>query len=260
MNRRDLLRLAGTSVLTAGLTATYNIKKSVFAQNKSADGVTVQWLGHSCFLFTGSGVRILVNPFLPVGCTAKYKAPQVESDVVLISSRLLDEGYASKLPGKPQIIVESGVYEVKGLEIQGINTFHDREKGRRFGLNVTWKWTQGGVKILHLGGAASPIEIEQKILMGTPDLALIPVGGSEKAYNPDEAFVAMKSLNPKVMIPTQYSTPATDKNNCDLVEVDQFLKLAKADDINIKMLNTDKMIFKNRDLPKKGTLIRVFSL
>jgi hypothetical protein len=204
-------------------------------------------------------MRILVNPFLPGGCTAKYRPPQVEADVVMISSRLLDEGFASNLPGNPQLIVESGVYELKGLEIQGINTFHDREKGRRFGLNVVWKWTQGGVKILHLGGVASPIGIEQKILMGTPDLALIPVGGSPKAYNPEEAFAAMESLNPKVMIPTQYLTPAADGDNCDLVEVDQFLQLAKAKEMNISFLKTNKFTLKNRDLPKEGTLVRVFN-
>ena len=259
MNRRDLLRFTGTSLLTAGLTTIYGQKQSVFAQNKSSNRVSIQWLGHSCFLFTGDGLRILVNPFLPSGCTAKYKPPQVQVDVVIISSRLLDEGYASELPGNPQIIVESGVYNVKGLEIQGINTFHDREKGRRFGLNVAWKWTQGGVKILHLGGAASPIGIEQKILMGTPDVAFIPVGGSAKAYNPEEAFDAMMSLKPRVMIPTQYSTKAADQDNCDLVGVDQFLNLAKTEDMNVRMINSNKFSLRNRDLPKKGTLIRVFN-
>jgi L-ascorbate metabolism protein UlaG (beta-lactamase superfamily) len=183
----------------------------------------------------------------------------------MISSRLLDEGSASDLPGNPQLIVESGIYEVKGLEIQGINTFHDREKGRRFGVNVAWRWTQGGVKIVHLGGAASPIEIEQKILIGTPDLALIPVGGSAKAYQPEEAFAAMKAINPKVMIPTQYLTQAADKDNCDLVGVDRFLELAEADRKsetpivkNITILKTDKITFSPQNLPKEGTLVRVF--
>jgi L-ascorbate metabolism protein UlaG (beta-lactamase superfamily) len=41
---------------------------------------------------------------------------------------------------------------------------------------VAWQWTQSGIKILHLGGAAAPIALEQKILMGSPDLALVPVG------------------------------------------------------------------------------------
>lgn len=260
MNRRDLLRFAGISLLTAGLTSTYGQTKPILAQNRASGGVTIKWLGHSCFLFTGDGVRILVNPFLPIGCTAKYQPIQVEADVVMISSRLLDEGYASELPGNPQLIVESGVYDVRGIEIQGVNTFHDREKGRRFGINVAWKWTQGGVKILHLGGAASPIEIEQKILMGTPDVALIPVGGSAKAYNPEEALGAMESLNPKMMIPTQYLTSAADLDNCDLVEVDQFLQLAEAKEMNIKRLNTNQMILNSKDLPKEGTLIRVFNI
>jgi L-ascorbate metabolism protein UlaG (beta-lactamase superfamily) len=255
MNRRDFIRFTGTSFLTSALTVGFSSNLPSYA---NTGGVTIQWLGHSCFLFTGGGMRILVNPFLPIGCTAKYPPPRVEADVVLVSSLLLDEGGLSDLPGKPKYIVEPGVFEIKGVQIQGIQTLHDREKGRRFGFNVVWKWTQGGITIAHLGGIASTIEIEQKILLGTPDLALIPVGGSAKAYNPQEAFSAMKVLQPKVMIPTQYLTPAADPNNCDLVPVDKFLELAKAEKMNINTLQGNTFSLQPQNLPKEGTLIRVF--
>ena len=49
------------------------------------------------------------------------------------------------------------------MQIQGIAIDHDRQGGKRFGTNVAWQWTQGGIKILHLGGAAAPINIEQKM-------------------------------------------------------------------------------------------------
>lgn len=257
MNRRDLLRFLGISVLSASLTP-YVQQKSVFAQTKPNNkGVSIQWLGHSCFLFTDNNIKILVNPFLPIGCTAKYKPPKVAADVVMISSRLLDEGYAVELVGNPKIIADSGIYKVNGVEIQGINTLHDREKGRRFGINVAWRWQQGGITILNLGGIASPIGIEQKILMGSPDLTLMPVGGGDKIYTPQEAFDAMKVLNSKVLIPTQYLTAAADKDNCTLLEVNNFLDLAKAEKMNIKMINSNKLSLKNSDLPPKGTLIRV---
>jgi L-ascorbate metabolism protein UlaG (beta-lactamase superfamily) len=227
------------------------------SQAQGSGGVSVQYLGHTCFLFSGSGLRILVNPFRSIGCTANYRLPKVEADLVLISSQLWDEGAAEGLPGNPKILFEPGVYEVNGLRIQGITIPHDREGGRRFGTNVAWRWTQGGVSILHLGGAAAPIEIEQKILMGSPDVALIPVGGGPKAYNPQEAVQAMESLKPKMVIPTQYLTEAADKNACDIVPVEEFLKLSE--ELQVRRIDSDKITIRPGDLPQEGTLIRVLS-
>lgn len=227
------------------------------AQTKSNDSVLIQYFGHTCFLFTGGGKRILVNPFRALGCTAGYALPKVAADLVLISSQLWDEGAAENLPGKPKILYEPGVYEINGFKLQGISTPHDRKNGRQFGLNVVWRWTQGGVNILHLGGAAAPIGIEQKILMGNPDVALIPVGGGAKAFNPEEAKQAMAILKPKIMIPTQYLTSAANKAACDLVPVENFLDLVK--DMNIQKLPTNQLQVSRSNLPKTGTLIRVLN-
>ncbi|HAA28227.1 MAG TPA: Zn-dependent hydrolase, partial [Cyanobacteria bacterium UBA8553] len=130
-----------------------------------------------------------------------------------------------------------GVYQVSGLQLQGISIPHDRVGGRRFGNNLAWQWTQGGIKILHLGGAAAPIGLEQKILIGRPDLALIPVGGGPKAYNPQEAKQVLCLLTPKVVIPTHYRTQAANPEACDLVQVDEFLTLM--DGMTVRRANSD---------------------
>jgi L-ascorbate metabolism protein UlaG (beta-lactamase superfamily) len=255
MKRRELIRYGGIGALTLLSSFWLNKSQVVQAQTGGGGGVTVKWLGHSCFLFSGNGMKILVNPFQSLGCVAKYPLPRVQADLVLVSSRLLDEGATEGLPGNPRVIFEPGVYEVNGIKIQSIASPHDREGGRRFGTNLAWRWTQGGVKILHLGGAVAPIEIEQKILMGTPDLALIPVGGGPKSYNPEEAAKAIEVLKPKIVIPTQYLTEAADKNACDLVGVDEFLKLVEGK--NITKVNSSQIVVKASNLPKEGTLIRV---
>ncbi|MBD2395297.1 MBL fold metallo-hydrolase [Cyanobacterium aponinum UTEX 3221] len=256
MKRRDWIRFTSCGLLTTFLALKYSPSSS--AQNNT--GVTIQWLGHSAFVFSNPQAKILVNPFTPLGCTAGYPKPNPEVEVVMISSRLLDEGSAAGLPNNPQLMVEPGVYQVKAIEFQGIKTFHDREGGRRFGDNVAWKWTQGGLKILHLGGIASPIDIEQRILMGSPDVLFVPVGGSAKAYNAQEAIAAIKALNPKVVFPTQYLTDAAEPGKCDLTRVDEFLELAKQEeDMGIKIIKGNQTTIKPQDLPPKGTLIRVFS-
>jgi L-ascorbate metabolism protein UlaG (beta-lactamase superfamily) len=253
MKRRQLIRYASLSSIAAIASIGFNYNNSSLAQTSSA--VTIQYLGHTCFLFTSSDLKILVNPFRPAGCTAGYRAPKVAADVILVSSFLLDEGAVDDVVGNPRILTETGDYTIGNIKFQGIGTPHDRQGGKRFGKNIGWRWNQAGINILHLGGAAASIEIEQKILMGSPDIVFIPVGGGAKAYNPQEAKSAIEVLKPKVVIPTQYLTSAADKQKCDLTSVDDFLALST--DWEIKKLTTNSIAIKPSDLPETGTLIRV---
>ncbi|GAB4230441.1 MAG: MBL fold metallo-hydrolase [Elainellaceae cyanobacterium] len=252
MKRRQLMQYAGAGFLaTMGL----NVLKqqSVHAQTGA---VTIQYLGHTCFLFTGDGYRLLVNPFRSIGCTAGYPAPQVAADIVMISSRLLDEGAVEGLPGDPRLLSDPGIYEFPGLQIQGIATDHDDLGGRRFGLNVAWQWAQTGVNILHLGGAAAPITVEQQILMGRPDVLLLPVGNGAKAFTPEEARSAVQTLNPKLIIPTHYRTTAADEASCDILPVDDFLALMEGIPVE-RVGNT--ITVSAGDLPETGARIEVLS-
>lgn len=255
MKRRQLIRYAGAGLLAA--TGTIALSDRPLQAQTRGGSLSIQWLGHTCFLFTGSGLRVLVNPFRNLGCTARYRSPKVAADVVLISSQLLDEGAIEGLPGNPKILYEPGAYEFSGLQFQGISINHDREGGRRFGKNVAWRWNQGGINVLHLGGAAAPIEIEQKILMGRPDLALVPVGGGPKAYDSQEAMLAVQALNPKVIIPTHYRTSAAEGDSCDIASADEFLALMSG--ATIRRPNSDKITIKPSDLPQSGSIIEVLS-
>ncbi|WP_204102543.1 MULTISPECIES: MBL fold metallo-hydrolase [Spirulina sp. CCY15215] len=253
MKRRQLIRYAGIGFLsTAGIAAT---SQGYPAQGQSG-GVTVKYLGHTCFLFSGGGKRILVNPFrdLDIGCTVGYRSPNVAADIVLLSSQLFDEGAPQNIPGSPDILFEPGSYQVRGQQFQGIAIAHDRKGGRQFGTNVAWSWTQGGVSILHLGGAAAPIEVEHKILMGRPDLAFVPVGGSEKAYNAREALQAVQTINPKIVVPTHYRTQAADPSTCDIAPVDEFLGLAAG--FPVSRIG-DTFFLSPSNIPQNGPSIRV---
>ena len=255
MKRRQLISYAGAGITTTLAVTIASELKATAAKADSA--LSVRWLGHTCFQFTGGGTRTLVNPFRTLGCTAKYRTPNVETDLVLISSQLLDEGVVDQLPGNPRLIFEPGVYQFKGMQIQGIAMDHDRLGGKRFGQNVAWLWTQGGIKILHLGGAAAPITVEQKILMGRPDVLFVPVGGGIKAYTPQEAQAAVQALNPKMIIPTHYRTQAAGAANCDIVSLDEFLKLM--DGIQVRRSNSDTVSIRASDLPGNGSVIQVLS-
>jgi L-ascorbate metabolism protein UlaG (beta-lactamase superfamily) len=255
MKRRQLIRYAGTSLLTAAGIVGTSGWESVRAQSRGS--LSVKGLGHTCFLFSGGGLRVLANPFRTIGCTKGYRLPRVEADLVLISSQLFDEGAAENLPGNPRILFEAGVYEVRNVQFQGIESDHDREGGRRFGKNVAWRWMQAGVNLLHLGGVAAPIDIEQQILMGRPDVAFVPVGGGPKAYNPQEAMQAIQALKPKIVIPTHYRTQAADPNACEIVAVDDFLQLAGG--LPVSQVGSDTLTVSPGNLPQNETVIRVMS-
>jgi len=252
MKRRNLIGYAGAGLVTALIT-NFGSHEDANAQSSS---LFVKWLGHTCFLFSDRKVKVLVNPFRPIGCTANYSPPKVETDVVLISSQLLDEGDVTGLPGNPKLVYQEGVYNYGGIQFQGIPMDHDLKGGKQFGKNIAWKWQQGGINILHLGGAAAPITFEQKIPVGSPDLLLIPVGGGAKAYNAQAAKDAIAILKPKLIIPTQYRTEASDPNNCDISPVDEFLASMKG--THVIKSKSDFIVLSPNKLPE-STEIQVLS-
>ncbi len=254
MNRRKFIRDAGVSFvasLVAGVASSFQA-----SQAQTRGSVTIQFLGHSAFLFTGDGRRILSNPFRPIGCTKGYRAPQVAADLVMISSRLLDEGALDGIPGNPRLLAEPGIYQFRGMQVQGIRMDHDRVGGRRFGSNIAWRWNQAGINFLHLGGAAAPITVEQRILLGRPDVLMVPVGGGPKAYNAAEAKAAIEVLNPKIIIPTQFRTQAADPNACDIQAVDEFLTVMQGTPV-ARRGNT--IALQPADLPTQGARVELMS-
>ncbi|MGB3237259.1 MAG: MBL fold metallo-hydrolase [Geitlerinemataceae cyanobacterium] len=255
MKRRQVIRYMQSGLLAAATTAIAT--RAGVSQAQTNNSLSVRWLGHTCFLFSGGGKKILVNPFRPAGCTAGYRTPTADADLVLVSSLLLDEGNLEELPENQKLLFEPGAYRLGNLQFQGIKTDHDDRGGRQFGTNIVWGWTQAGVKILHLGGAAAPIDFDQQILMGRPDVLLLPVGGGPKAYNPEEAVAAMELLSPKIVIPTHYRTQAADETTCDIQPLDDFLALVG--DKEVRRVGNDTMSFSPRDLPETGTAIVVLS-
>ncbi|MGD1856450.1 MAG: MBL fold metallo-hydrolase [Leptolyngbyaceae cyanobacterium] len=252
MKRRQLLQNASAAfVSTLGL----GIASNWQTYQAQTGSLRITSLGHMCFQFSGSSKTVLTNPFDPRGCTEGYTAPSLSgADLVLVSSRLLDEGFVPET-SSVNLLDEPGAYEVNGLSVQGVGMPHDREGGRRFGINTAWLWTQAGISIAHLGGAAAPIDLEDKILIGRPDVLLVPVGGGPKAYDASEAVAAVNSLQPKVVIPTQYRTSAAS-SSCELAAVDEFLGMMAGTPIDRV---GSALTLQRGSLPASGMRIKVLS-
>ena len=194
----------------------------LFITNVSlAENLRLKSFGHSSFLIKGGGQSVLLNPFKSIGCTAGLDEINDEKfDFILASSRLSDEGYN---PKDHLMFTESGVYKINRIILNGIKIPHDRYGGKRFGMATVWIWKQNNFKIVHMGGAAGKIDINNNILLTRPDVLFISVGGGPKSYNGKEAAEIVEGLKPKIIIPVHFLTDDNKDYECEFSDENLFL-------------------------------------
>tara|TARA_B100000579_G_scaffold73692_1_gene56624 strand:+ start:728 stop:1507 length:780 start_codon:yes stop_codon:yes gene_type:complete len=190
-----------------------------------ADILEIENFGHSSILIRDEKHSVLLNPFRAVGCASGLVEKNIAADIILASSLLPDEG-AKTADGI--FFVKPGSYRIQDLKLEGFSSPHDRLGGRRFGMSTLWRWEQNGLTFAHLGGAASPLTSQERLLIGKPDILFIAVGGGAKVYNAQEAANVVELLKPKIVIPVQYQRKGKDKiSSCDQQGVQPFLDKIK---------------------------------
>ena len=96
----------------------------------------ITWYGHSCFRLSERGVVVVTDP---PSDNMGYDRPRIRADVVTISHE--HPGHNSRIGfrGGPRFFDGPGEYEVKGVFITGIATYHDGRRGRpgaQYGLSL----------------------------------------------------------------------------------------------------------------------------
>ncbi len=161
----------------------------------------IEWLGHACFLLTGTGgVKVLTDPFdEKVG----YPLPKVEVDVVTVSHQHFDHNATHLLPGKPAVVEGPGRHTAAGIEIRGVATFHDQERGANRGANTVFVIGMDGLNVCHLGDIGHILSPESAAEIGAVDVLCVPVGGF---YTIDGkvARETVDQLKPAVILPMHY--------------------------------------------------------
>ncbi|BAW95582.1 hypothetical protein NIES970_04910 [[Synechococcus] sp. NIES-970] len=267
MKRRQFIQTAGISAAGAIAGFSFLTKGTAQAQTGSLD---IEWFGHTCFTVSGAGTKVLINPFQAISCTAGYRATFPSTDLVLLSSQLLDEGYTGNIPRDRRTLFQPGQYPVNNITFNGIRLAHaniDRYRSWRFPPNVAWSWRQGGISILHLGGAGQELDIDDFILIGgSPDVLMIPVGGTDadpnnippKGYTPAQAVQALAVLKPKIIIPTHYKTSAGDET-CGLQPLNTFLDLIDRDGMRVTNVASNRFQVNRAALSQTLPEIKVLS-
>lgn len=207
----------------------------------------IKYLGHSSFKLTEStGTSVVTDPYAPeVG----YRMPQVSADAVTVSHHHFDHDYVKAVGGDPKIIDKEDSYELPGVEIHAIKSFHDGVRGKKRGENVIFKFRMDGLDICHLGdlGEACTAELIELIL--PVDVLLIPVGGNY-TIDAETAKEYVDRLMPEIVIPMHYR-----QKDCkiDIEKVDEFVNLF--DDELITEEDTDEIELSRSDLTGETRII-----
>ncbi len=185
----------------------------------------ISWLGHSCFRIRGSHAIVITDPYPP---GLGYSLGEPNARIVTVSHHHPGHFYVQGISGEPRLVIGPGEYEISGVLIIGIATFHDGEGGRKRGKNTAYLMEIDEISVCHLGDLGHVLTAEQVEELDNVDVLLLPVGGVSTINAPMAAEV-VRQLEPKAVVPMHYKTPQL---GWELEPVEKFLKEIGAKQVN----------------------------
>ena len=174
-------------------------------------------MGHSCFRIKGSQAVIITDPFPP---DLGYSLGKPAANIVTVSHQHPSHSFVQGVGGEPRIVQGPGEYEISGVLIIGVATFHDAEGGQKRGKNTVYLMEVDGISVCHLGDLGHVLTSEQVEEIGDVDVLLLPVGGVSTIGAPMAAEV-IRQLEPNAVVPMHYKTPEINR---ELEPVENFLE------------------------------------
>jgi L-ascorbate metabolism protein UlaG (beta-lactamase superfamily) len=151
-------------------------------------------------------MTLIMDPFDP----ENVGLPLVKevADIVTVSHDHPDHNAVEMITGPVTrastfVINKEGEYEIGGVEISAIKTYHDKVEGAERGKNLIVYVRMDGVNILHLGDLGHKLSEAQIEKIGSVDVVMVGVGGVT-ALETDEVMELMKDLQPSYIIPMHY--------------------------------------------------------
>jgi L-ascorbate metabolism protein UlaG (beta-lactamase superfamily) len=212
--------------------------------------MVITWYGQSCFKIQSGETVIFADPFnKEIGLTP----PRGQANIVTVSHRHLDHNNVDSLSGEPLIIEGPGEYEIRGVNIKGIFSYHDNEDGKKRGTNTIYVIEIEGIKLCHLGDLGQKkLTDEQLEEIDEVDILMIPIGG-KYTVDAEEAAEIINQIEPRVVIPMHYKISGL---KADLGGVEPFLKEMGA----AKKSPVDKLTIKKKELPAEETEVVVMKV
>lgn len=210
------------------------------------------WAGQSCFQIIISNSKnhstsVVIDPFDE---TIGLKVPRFSADILFVTHGHYDHNNVKAIKGEPFLIKGPGEYEIKGVFIKGIPSFHDDVQGKERGENTIYTIEDEDIKICHLGDLGQKqLTDEQLEKIGSVDVLMIPTGGTY-TISSQEAQKIISQVEPKIIIPMHYQLP---KLKLKLESLSKFLKVMGRNSIEPQ----NSFSVKSTSLPKEGMEIVV---
>ena len=211
--------------------------------------MTITWYGQSCFRIDTREAVIAIDPFAKeIGLTP----PRFQTDITLVTHGHFDHANTGALAGTPTLITGPGEYEIKGVAVRGIPSFHDQSEGRERGPNTIYRINAEEMTLVHLGdfGEAS-IRGETLDAIGDADILFIPVGGTY-TIDAETAAKVVNQIEPRIIIPMHYHLPGL---RVRIEPVEGFLKAFGVREPE----RMPKLVIKKRDLPETANRVVVLA-
>jgi len=144
----------------------------------------------------------------------------MDAEVVTVSHDHGNHSYTQVVRDGAYEIHGPGEYEIAGVSVIGVPTYHDSEKGKKEGRNTVYLIEIDDVRVCHLGDLGHKLEDTEAEAIASPDVLLVPVGGHTTMSGAQAAEV-VRQLEPRYVVPMHYAIPGL---KLDLDPIDRFLR------------------------------------
>jgi L-ascorbate metabolism protein UlaG (beta-lactamase superfamily) len=208
----------------------------------------ITYLGHSSFKLKGKTASVITDPFSPEMVGLKY--PKVSADIVTVSHDHKDHNQADLVKDTRMVINTPGEYEIMGISIIGIPTFHDDKKGALRGKNTIFVIEIEDIRVAHLGDLGHVLSEKTIDKIGEVDILLIPIGG-EYTINPSQSAQIVRDMEPNIAIPMHYKVDGMDEKTFGkLSDEKSFLA-----EVGYMVERTDKLVIKKVSLEEEKKVV-----
>jgi L-ascorbate metabolism protein UlaG (beta-lactamase superfamily) len=162
----------------------------------------IRWHGHACFEFSDSTNSVLTDPH--DGKSIGIKPPNSKAGIVLVSHDHFDHNALRVIKNERSVLfAENGKHCIKGIDIEGLPTYHDESNGTVRGMNTMYKFTMDGITVCHCGDLGCIPSKEVLEALKDVDIIFVPTGEVfTLSLKKLDEFLAL--IEPKIIVPMHY--------------------------------------------------------
>lgn len=217
--------------------------------------MVITYYGFSCFkIQSGDTTLVFDLPARSASGPSKKSGPKprFHADIILQS-----QNYDGDKTGENSFLIESpGEYEIKGVYIRGLKSYHDsvfgppaERAGKKYGLNTVYSVRFENINLCFLGYfGEKELRPELKEQIGRVDILFVPIGGND-VMEPEVSRNIINQIEPAIAIPMHYP-PAGQAG-----ALKDFLREMGQKDARPQ----EKLSIRKKDIDENGTKIVILS-